>query len=467
MQKVRIGLIGDNIAASKAPRLHALAGRMRGASRSSSEEGSSPTTCWSPPSRAPDSTSSSIIARPGTTTGSTSPTPTRSGRRHGSGFLPFDQVEPLVRAMGAVNTVVFTSDGPRGFNTDHTGFVTAWRARFEPARPGTVRRCAQPMIGFSHAGEPTGRREGGRVRPRRPRRGGDPARGPRPRPGRAPRGGAQGGATGNGRATRLQAARRDAHREGGEDPTSGSSSSSRPAPGASSTALRSAWSATMERRSHADSCTRRRGPSTRSTPRSTPASSPTPQQRLRQGKEGRYPVRGARAGGRRARRLRAAARRRSTVGGPRRAAGLDTLNGYELFFEQGLDCTEIFLGGRVDRTRLRHAPVPHARGLRPPVSPQPGTLARAGLARRCLTVRTNHCARMLPIPTTDLITHDPQPGPAALQSREPPWDRGLPVSARGKLAKAALRAPCAGKDARAPRKTTTLVSPPDRAEPYT
>ena len=37
------------------------------------------------------------------------------------------------------------------------------------------------------------------------------------------------------------------------------------------------------------------------------------------------------------------------------AAGLDTLNGYELFFEQGLDCTEIFLGGRVDRTRLRQA----------------------------------------------------------------------------------------------------------------
>ena len=37
------------------------------------------------------------------------------------------------------------------------------------------------------------------------------------------------------------------------------------------------------------------------------------------------------------------------------AAGLDTLNGYELFFEQGADCTEIFLGGPVDRTRLRQA----------------------------------------------------------------------------------------------------------------
>ena len=42
------------------------------------------------------------------------------------------------------------------------------------------------------------------------------------------------------------------------------------------------------------------------------------------------------------------------------------------------------------------------------------------------------------------------------------WERGLP--ARGKLARAALRAPSAGKDARDPRKTATLASPPDRAE---
>ena len=61
------------------------------------------------------------------------------------------------------------------------------------------------------------------------------------------------------------------------------------------------------------------------------------------------------------------------------------------------------------------------------------------------------------------ITHDPQPGPAASQSGGPPsWERGLP--ARGKLAKATLRAPSAGTDARDPRKTAALASPPDRAE---
>ena len=63
----------------------------------------------------------------------------------------------------------------------------------------------------------------------------------------------------------------------------------------------------------------------------------------------------------------------------------------------------------------------------------------------------------------DLITHDPQPGPAGSRGRgRGSWERGLP--ARGMLAQAALRAPSAGKDARDPRKTTTLASPPDRAE---
>ena len=37
------------------------------------------------------------------------------------------------------------------------------------------------------------------------------------------------------------------------------------------------------------------------------------------------------------------------------ATGLEVLSGYELFFEQGVVCTEIFLGGPVDRTRLRQA----------------------------------------------------------------------------------------------------------------
>lgn len=47
--------------------------------------------------------------------------------------------DPLVRAIGAVNTVLFDADDePRGFNTDHSGFLRAYRRRFGERMPGTV-----------------------------------------------------------------------------------------------------------------------------------------------------------------------------------------------------------------------------------------------------------------------------------------------------------------------------------------
>jgi shikimate dehydrogenase len=45
---------------------------------------------------------------------------------------------PLVRAMGAVNTVVFDKDGPRGFNTDYSGFIAAYRHVRGESSPGTT-----------------------------------------------------------------------------------------------------------------------------------------------------------------------------------------------------------------------------------------------------------------------------------------------------------------------------------------
>jgi shikimate dehydrogenase len=39
---------------------------------------------------------------------------------------------------GAVNTVVFGPDGPIGHNTDHSGFIAAYRRRFERREPGVV-----------------------------------------------------------------------------------------------------------------------------------------------------------------------------------------------------------------------------------------------------------------------------------------------------------------------------------------
>lgn len=46
--------------------------------------------------------------------------------------------DPLVRAIGAVNTVVFDADGPRGFDTDYSGFIAAYHGIRGSAAPGPV-----------------------------------------------------------------------------------------------------------------------------------------------------------------------------------------------------------------------------------------------------------------------------------------------------------------------------------------
>ncbi|WP_373504744.1 shikimate dehydrogenase [Aestuariivirga sp.] len=46
--------------------------------------------------------------------------------------------EPVVTALGAANTVRFTPDGARCFNTDHSGFMAAYRARWGHRPPGRV-----------------------------------------------------------------------------------------------------------------------------------------------------------------------------------------------------------------------------------------------------------------------------------------------------------------------------------------
>jgi shikimate dehydrogenase len=52
-------------------------------------------------------------------------------------FVDIDSLE--VRKIGAVNTVRIESDGtPKGFNTDYSGFVAAFRNRFPVHAPGNV-----------------------------------------------------------------------------------------------------------------------------------------------------------------------------------------------------------------------------------------------------------------------------------------------------------------------------------------
>ena len=270
MEKVRLGLIGDNIAASKAPRLHKLAGRMRGV----------------------EVTYDLLV-------------PAEQGARFGELFercaagdyhginvtYPYKERaaarveidEPLIRAIGAVNTILFEPAGPRGFNTDHSGFIAAWRVRFEPARPGVVCQVGAGGVGRAVA---FGLAELGAAAVRLVD-------------------------LDHTRAESLAAALRKA-RPGVEVATVASLEEA--ARGANGIV----------------NC------------------SPVGMV----GHDGTPVPRGL---------MRGAAWAFDAVYTPAdtrfladaAATGLDTLSGYELFFEQGADCAELFLGGRVDRARLR------------------------------------------------------------------------------------------------------------------
>ena len=138
MATVRLGLIGDNIAASQAPRLHRLAGELRGGTIRydllvPAETGLGFDAlfdrCASGAYRGVNVThpyKERVVAR-------------------------VEIANPLVRVMGAVNLVRFDPDRPRGFNTDHTGFLSAWRERFGAENPGAV--C---LVGAGGAGRAVG-----------------------------------------------------------------------------------------------------------------------------------------------------------------------------------------------------------------------------------------------------------------------------------------------------------------------
>ena len=120
-----LGLIGDNIAASRAPLLHRLAGAQSGLAVRYDR--------LVPREMGMDF--ESVFAR------------CRDGGYRGINVTyPYKErvtalvgvSDPLVRAMGAVNTVIFGEGKPRGFNTDHSGFIAAWRAARGTACPGAV-----------------------------------------------------------------------------------------------------------------------------------------------------------------------------------------------------------------------------------------------------------------------------------------------------------------------------------------
>lgn len=110
---LRLGLIGDNIDQSQSPSLHRLAGVQNDLTVTYDRLVPAKT----------NETFEQIFARC-----------QNSGYRGVNVTYPYKERvvpalridDPLVREIGAVNTVVFGSHGPTGYNTDYTGFMAAY-----------------------------------------------------------------------------------------------------------------------------------------------------------------------------------------------------------------------------------------------------------------------------------------------------------------------------------------------------
>jgi len=134
MATIRLGLIGGNIAASKSPLLHRIAGEMCGL-----------TVTYD--LLIPEQRKQSFEA--------TFETCRDGGYRGLNITYPYkEQVIGLVsiedqdiQAIGACNTVVFQQTPPHGSNTDYTGFMQAFRESFGPASPGRVAMAGTGGVG--------------------------------------------------------------------------------------------------------------------------------------------------------------------------------------------------------------------------------------------------------------------------------------------------------------------------------
>ena len=138
MPAILLGLIGDNIAASRAPALHRVAGRLCGLDVRYD--------LLVPKALSRDFDGVFDYAR-------------NEGYRGLNITYPYKErvcrrvaVEDRhIRAIAACNTVLFEKTGPAGANTDYTGFVLAYRGTFAIALPGIV-----AMAGCGGAGKAIG-----------------------------------------------------------------------------------------------------------------------------------------------------------------------------------------------------------------------------------------------------------------------------------------------------------------------
>ena len=122
---LKLGLIGDNIAQSKAPLLHRLAG---------TQHGMDVTYDRLVPAEIGADFDAVFEACPGQ--GYRGLNITYPYKERAAAKVEID--DPLVRAMGAVNTVLFEDGRAKGYNTDYTGFVEAFRSVLGARTPGVA-----------------------------------------------------------------------------------------------------------------------------------------------------------------------------------------------------------------------------------------------------------------------------------------------------------------------------------------
>lgn len=124
-EPIRLGLIGDNIGKSLSPRLHGLAARQNNRDvvydrLVPAEYGMDFETLLA-----------GLAARGYHGVNVTYPYKERAARR-----VTID--DPLVSAIGAVNTVLLSEGSMHGFNTDYSGFINAYRRVRGDLAPGPV-----------------------------------------------------------------------------------------------------------------------------------------------------------------------------------------------------------------------------------------------------------------------------------------------------------------------------------------
>ncbi|HET7806447.1 MAG TPA: shikimate dehydrogenase [Pseudolabrys sp.] len=134
MPVVRLGLIGDNIAASQAPLLHKLAGRLCGLS-----------LAYDLLQPAELGLAFEEVLRQCQRSGYRGLNITYPYKERVVAYLEID--DPVVRAIGACNTVLFQGARARGYNSDYTGFLAAYRNCFGDAPPGCVALAGAGGVG--------------------------------------------------------------------------------------------------------------------------------------------------------------------------------------------------------------------------------------------------------------------------------------------------------------------------------